>query len=592
MIIVTLLLWRALREQEHERLEQAIHTVAETVKREISTRMDTRVFALVWMAQRWAHAGAPPQAQWEFEAESNFHQFPGYQAILWVDPLQQARWVVARDANQALQNFYAVFAQYTEQTLVAVRDQETIVATPVVDVVSDDKSFMVCVPISHENNFEGFIIGIFIFQDLLDSILKNMAQGYAVTLLNGEKEVYRRDPSGGEGRARWVNETTVDAYGVTWRIQVWPLQEELAVRRSALPMVTLNAGLGVAALLAWTVTLAQTARARAQDLERTNRKLNQEAAVRQRLAEEVERARAELELRVEERTAELARAIMELQKENLERQRAEATLARQAQELARSNSELEQFAYVASHDLQEPLRKIQAFGDRLATKHHQDLSAQGRDYLTRMQDAAARMRNLITDLLTLSRVTTRPQPFVSVDLSTVVQTVISDMEVRIQHARGGVHVGPLPVIEADPLQMSQLLQNLIGNALKFHREGDPPIVKVRGVLLPVEDSMEQGYEAGVQMCQICVEDNGIGFDEKYLGRIFEPFQRLHGRGTYEGTGMGLAICRKIVERHHGHITARSALGQGTTFIVMLPVHHSDMEKNCGTTKKLHHDSDR
>jgi signal transduction histidine kinase len=575
--IVTLLLWYALHTQEYERIEQTISAVAETVEREISTRMDTRIFALVWMAQRWAHAGAPPQAQWEFEAELNFHQFPGYQAILWVDPMRQARWLVARDANQTLQSFYGAFTQYAEQAFAAIRNQETVAVTPVIDLGSGGKGFMVCVPIMHEQQFEGFIVGVFVFQDLLDAILKNMAIGYAIELFDGVEEVYRRDSSEGQAKTRWAREATVDAYGVSWRVRVWPLREELAIRRSALPEVTLNVGFGVAVLLAWTVALARTARARAYDLERTNQELNQEVKVRQHLSEELEKARAELELRVQERTAELARANEELQRENLERQRAEAARARQAQELARSNSELEQFAYVASHDLQEPLRKILAFGDRLKRKHDQDLSVQGRDYLERMQEAAARMQTLIIDLLTLSRVTIRSQPFVWVDLSAVAQTVVSDMEVRIQQVQGHVHVDRLPTIEADPLQMSQLLQNLIGNALKFHREGEPPIVKVWSTLLQMEENTLRNNGLNQQLCQICVEDNGIGFDEKYLDRIFEPFQRLHGRGTYEGTGMGLAICRKIVERHEGNITARSAPGQGTTFIVTLPTQPPDME---------------
>jgi signal transduction histidine kinase len=306
--------------------------------------------------------------------------------------------------------------------------------------------------------------------------------------------------------------------------------------------------------------------------------LSQEITVRQRLAEEVEKARAELEWRVQERTAELAQANEGLRRENLERQRAEVALARQAQELARSNSELEQFAYVASHDLQEPLRKILAFGDRLRIKSGQELSDQSRDYLERMQAAAARMQILISDLLALSRVTTRPQPFVPVDLSAVARTVISDMEVRIQQVKGRVYLDQLPTLEADPMQMSQLLQNLIGNALKFHREGEPPAVKVRGELLPHQGGNgAPGGSLGRRHCQIWVEDNGIGFDEKYLDRIFEPFQRLHGRGAYEGTGMGLAICRKIVERHGGTITARSTPGRGTTFIVTLPAQHLDEE---------------
>jgi PAS domain S-box-containing protein len=238
-------------------------------------------------------------------------------------------------------------------------------------------------------------------------------------------------------------------------------------------------------------------------------------------------------------------------------------LRKQAEALARSNTELEQFAYVASHDLQEPLRKILAFGDRLKVKHGEALNAEGRDYLERMQNAAARMQTLIGDLLALSRVANQQQPFVSVDLADVARTVVSDLEARLSQCGGRVEIGTLPIIVADRGQMAQLLQNLIGNGLKFNKPGQPPVVQVSAVLRHDEAS-------ATDVCEITVEDNGIGFDEKYADRIFRVFQRLHGRAEYEGTGIGLAICRKIADRHHGIITANSEPGKGAKFTVVLP----------------------
>jgi len=259
-------------------------------------------------------------------------------------------------------------------------------------------------------------------------------------------------------------------------------------------------------------------------------------------------------------------------------------------ELARSNAELDKFAHVASHDLQEPLRKILAFGERLKTKYGEVLTEQGYDYLERMQKAAERMQTLINDLLTLSRITTKAQPFVPVNLAQVVQEVLSDLEVRIEQSKGQVEVDELPTLDADPLQMRQLLQNLIGNALKFHPKVEPPKVRIYTQLLKGEDPQPLGNSAKYTLCQICVEDNGIGFDEQYRERLFNAFQRLHGRNDYEGTGMGLAICRKIVERHNGSITAQSTLGQGSTFIVTLPLQQHQEEiaelKNSPTLKDL------
>ena len=249
------------------------------------------------------------------------------------------------------------------------------------------------------------------------------------------------------------------------------------------------------------------------------------------------------------------------------------------EKLEQANRELQDFAYVASHDLQEPLRKIQAFGDRLQAKFGAALGEEGRDFLARMQNASGRMQTLINDLLMYTRVTRMAQPYVPVNLSETAREVVSDLEARLTQTGGQVDVGVLPTVDADPLQMRQLLQNLIGNALKFHRAGVPPLVKV--YVKPLQEQpppassrlVERNGAATHRYCQIMVEDNGIGFDEKYLDRIFKPFQRLHGRMEYEGTGMGLAICYKIIERHQGSLTAKSTLGQGTTFIVTLPALH-------------------
>jgi PAS domain S-box-containing protein len=249
-----------------------------------------------------------------------------------------------------------------------------------------------------------------------------------------------------------------------------------------------------------------------------------------------------------------------------DRKAAAQMLARQTEELARSNQELEQFAYIASHDLQEPLRKIEAFGDRLKRKYDKTLDEQGHDYLARMQNAAGRMRTLIQDLLSFSRVTTQSRGFAPLSLSTLLQDVLGDLEVRIQETHAQVIVGDLPTLEADALQMRQLFQNLIGNALKFQQPGVLPIVNI-------ECSEEKAVDSdpALSFYRITVSDNGIGFEEKYLDRIFKVFQRLHGRNEYEGTGIGLAVCTKIVERHGGQLTAQSAPDQGATFIVRLPL---------------------
>ena len=238
-----------------------------------------------------------------------------------------------------------------------------------------------------------------------------------------------------------------------------------------------------------------------------------------------------------------------------------------SEELQRSNRELQDFASVTSHDLKEPLRKIQTFGSRLESRSKDALGPEGRDYLNRMLGAAARMEQLIDDILAYSRLSSKAKPYERVNLNETVSAILSDLEVRIEQTGATVTVDGLPTIDADPMQMRQLFQNLIGNALKFHRENIPPVVRVTGHRVP---SRERGKNAR-DSCHLIVQDNGIGFDEKYLDRIFTVFQRLNTRTTYEGSGVGLAICRKIAERHGGTISARSVPGQGATFVVTLPV---------------------
>jgi signal transduction histidine kinase len=248
-----------------------------------------------------------------------------------------------------------------------------------------------------------------------------------------------------------------------------------------------------------------------------------------------------------------------------ERRGLQALLAHHTHELAEkntrleaSNRDLEHFAYVASHDLQEPLRKIQAFSDRVTKQYSRVLDDQGRDYLQRMNGAAARMQRLIDALLSLSRITTKKREAELIDLAPLVHEVLGDLEVRLQSTGGEVTVGELPCIEGDPVQIRQVFQNLIGNALKFHKPGQAPVVKVYAV------------RRSPGQTEIFVEDNGIGFDNKDAERVFLPFHRLHGRSEYEGTGIGLTICQKIVERHGGTIHAEGEAGKGSRFVLALP----------------------
>lgn len=262
--------------------------------------------------------------------------------------------------------------------------------------------------------------------------------------------------------------------------------------------------------------------------------------IKRRFAEnELKKLNSDLEKKVEERTYQLSTANKELEL---------------------SNRELQDFAYVASHDLQEPLRKIAAFSNLLLTAHSDELSDDSQKYLGIIQKAARRMSTLLNDLLTFSRVTTKAQPFEEVNLTELARQAIDDLQVRIEQAHAEVVLKDLGFIEGDKLQIGLLFLNLISNAIKYQPEGNTPKIKIYSKAV-------KGFNT------IYVKDNGIGFDEKYLDKIFTIFQRLHGKDAYEGTGVGLAICKKIVDRHGGIITAKSSEGAGSTFVVKLPRKH-------------------
>ncbi len=244
----------------------------------------------------------------------------------------------------------------------------------------------------------------------------------------------------------------------------------------------------------------------------------------------------------------------------------EEQLKENAADLEYLNHELKNFTTMASHDLQEPLRKIRSFGDQLITRpdNSEKLSEREQDYIQRMLDAAKRMQTMIDSLLAYSRVTEKVQPPTSVNMTQTVREVLSDLDILIERSGGKVELSELGVIEADPVQMQQLFQNLISNALKFTKPGIPPYVKIYAQTRPSKNS-------DPELINFYVEDQGIGIDKAQAGRLFKPFSRLVGRSAYEGHGIGLAICRKIVEHHGGSITFESAPGEGAIFIVTLPL---------------------
>ncbi|MFQ5671927.1 MAG: PAS domain S-box protein, partial [Nitrospinales bacterium] len=244
-----------------------------------------------------------------------------------------------------------------------------------------------------------------------------------------------------------------------------------------------------------------------------------------------------------------------------DRKRIEEKFRSQARELQESHEEMENFAFTASHDLQEPLRKMELFADRLITSCSEKLDEKEMHYLERMLNAAGKMKGFIEDLLRYSSMSFFDLKFEPVSLSEVISGVRDDLEDLIDEYRGEIKFESLPTIEADKFQIRQLFKNLITNSLKYRMEGVLPRISIKG--FPHEDGF----------WNICVKDNGVGFDEKYYHRIFQPFKRLHDKQKFDGTGMGLFVCKKIVDRHCGKISVKSQARHGTTFSILLPEKH-------------------
>src|SRR5438552_3617246 len=251
------------------------------------------------------------------------------------------------------------------------------------------------------------------------------------------------------------------------------------------------------------------------------------------------------------------------------------------QNLETANTELARFAYVASHDLQEPLRKIQTYGDLLKTKYGPSVSQEGQFYIDRMQKGSERLQKLIKDILTYSRLTDATAFYAKANLNEIISEILGDLEFRIKESGAKITVGELPELYVNPGQMSQVFQNLISNALKFSRKGVPPEISITS---EIGNRADAGGANGKQYCNIYIRDNGIGFDETYMEQIFTLFKRLGDSSKYEGTGIGLAICKKIIEQHKGFISARSTPGEGSTFIISLPLTHIPQEEHAARTQ--------
>ena len=303
-------------------------------------------------------------------------------------------------------------------------------------------------------------------------------------------------------------------------------------------------------------------------LEESHERLKEEIEERKKKEGELQTIKEELENRVRDRTSELQQINTILNESLQVQQKTEQSLSQTASHLRQRNQELNDFTHAISHDLKEPLILIQAFCDRLHKHCRERLDNQGHNYLERIEKSTRRMQNLIDGLLLYSRIDQRPQSFEPLPLNSVIQLALDDLAVKIEENQARITIEELGSIEADPLQMRQLFQNIIGNSIKYRNPEQQPLIQIR--LRPFSQEEENRHHL-----RLSIQDNGIGFEAKYTEKIFDIFQRLHGQEEINGSGIGLSICKKILDRHHGAITANSHPGQGTEFIIILPRKQTD-----------------
>lgn len=238
-------------------------------------------------------------------------------------------------------------------------------------------------------------------------------------------------------------------------------------------------------------------------------------------------------------------------------------------QLESSNKELDRFAYMASHDLQEPLRKIKIFSERIITKYKDSMDAEGQTYMDKMQAACTRMQNLINDILAFSKLSVSKDLLVFTDMNELLDEVVAEMDMQLHEKNGKVIIDKLPKLHVHPRLIKPMFQNIISNSLKYSKKGIDPVIRISAKLdkgIGSDDKLSIN-----RYCRIMIEDNGIGFEQQYADQVFTMFKRLHAGSEYEGTGIGLAICKKIAEEHNGFISAKSEVNKGTTFTISLPV---------------------
>jgi signal transduction histidine kinase len=515
-----------LRDQDAQLAAQVTRAAADVIGH-LQTQYNTERQQLIAMGDQLSFA---PEA-WRNWSRPYLVGQPIHRTVFWIDrDLVVQRVDGANDPPLVGYDFSANASRAEAMRDAASAHEQVVLRAD--DLQRGFLSLLIAQPVYAREGFVGFTAAILDIDALLRLALRPHEDTGIAISVEADKRVVYRTAGGGDGIKTPTGgfvERAADFGPLDLQLEIWWSPAARVARgRDRVPTLMFSFGLLASTLLTIAIIFMQMARRRSEGIERVNHLLEGEIK---------------------------------------RREHAQQELQQMAAELRRSNQELEDFAAIASHDLRAPLQKMKSFADLLDEDYKPCLDDDGRDVLQRLRRSVHRMQRLVDDLLELARVRAKGRPFTRVDLTVVAREVMSDLEAVLRATGGFIEIGELPVIDADPMQMHQLLQNLVGNGLKFQKPGEIPLVRIEG-------SVVDNPFTGLPLCRLRISDNGIGFDSQYAERIFRPFERLHGQHEYEGSGIGLAVCAKIAERHGGTITAQGVLGQGASFLVSLPVRHA------------------
>lgn len=513
-IVLAVGLWFALITQQYRGIERVTALRAQVLKATVASQIENRIEAMQRIAERMERGAYASQADWEHDAVLYLERVPGVALLAWRNLDGEIRRTAPGNPDPRATRF---LDEHGADALAQVPPAAPGPRISPLFTQDDRVGFIATVPVRQGGAVAGSLQGVIDLGATLNVVIRIVAQNeFSVALYQNGEELYANPaPEPGlPGQTAVV--VTTQLYGPPWEWRVWPATGLVQSLRTPLPEVTLVAVVLVSGLLALSIRLGQRALRQARELAQANQDLAREVS---------------------------------------ERRRAQESLAIYAEELRRSNTELGQFAYVASHDLQEPLRMISSYLQLLSKRYGEKLGQDADEFIQYAVDGASRMQLLINDLLAYSRVGRKEKELAPTPMESVLERCLRQLQPTIDENGASVTHGPLPEVLGDDVQLTQLLQNLIGNAIKFHGP-DPPAVHVA--------AQRNGQE-----WVFSVRDNGIGIDPQYHQRIFQIFQRLHRRDEYPGTGIGLALCQKIVERHGGRIWLESRPGEGATFFFTL-----------------------